>query len=221
MENEEVPSAPSTPATPGTPGAPLFGGLKAERSGNGRRSLLKNCKCFSVEEWALEEGTLPKVSCSLPPPPIPLAKKVRLCQTTTLRVKIFSNFFISACSNSLKFIWTGVIVHILMQKTGWSWVHRHSHTDLCWDSHSHCEPKDTRLRKPHWLCCFIWPCCYGCHSLHWTYLRSPSQPGSHHCFCCPKALPMETCIKTFHLLNISKNNDLILLSRYFGRITFI
>ncbi|XP_059458150.1 aquaporin NIP6-1 [Corylus avellana] len=76
MENEEVPSAPSTPATPGTPGAPLFGGLKAERSGNGRRSLLKNCKCFSVEEWALEEGTLPKVSCSLPPPPIPLAKKV-------------------------------------------------------------------------------------------------------------------------------------------------
>lgn len=79
MENEEVPSAPSTPATPGTPGAPLFGGFKAERSGNGRRSLLKNCsKCFSVDqEWALEEGTLPKLSCSLPPPPIPLAKKVR------------------------------------------------------------------------------------------------------------------------------------------------
>lgn len=78
MENEEVPSAPSTPATPGTPGAPLFGGFKAERSGNGRRSLLKNCsKCFSVDqEWALEEGTLPKLSCSLPPPPIPLAKKV-------------------------------------------------------------------------------------------------------------------------------------------------
>ncbi|XP_062156323.1 aquaporin NIP6-1 [Alnus glutinosa] len=76
MENEEVPSAPSPPATPGTPGAPLFGGFKAERSGNGRRSLLKNCKCFSVEEWALEEGTLPKVSCSLPPPPVPLAKKV-------------------------------------------------------------------------------------------------------------------------------------------------
>ena len=76
MDNEEVPSAPSTPATPGTPGAPLFGGFKAERSGNGRRSLLKNCKCFSVEEWAMEEGTLPKLSCSLPPPPVPLAKKV-------------------------------------------------------------------------------------------------------------------------------------------------
>ncbi|KAF3976699.1 hypothetical protein ACB098_05G077500 [Castanea mollissima] len=76
MENEEVPSAPSTPATPGTPGAPLFGGFKAERSGNGRRSLLKNCKCFSVEEWAMEEGTLSKLSCSLPPPPVPLAKKV-------------------------------------------------------------------------------------------------------------------------------------------------
>ncbi|KAE7997239.1 hypothetical protein FH972_001887 [Carpinus fangiana] len=76
MENEEVPSAPSTPATPGTPGAPLFGGFKVERSGNGRRSLLKNCKCFGVEELALEEGTLPKVSCSLPPPPIPLAKKI-------------------------------------------------------------------------------------------------------------------------------------------------
>ena len=76
MENEEVPSAPSTPATPGTPGAPLFGGFKAERSGNGRRSLLKNCKCFSAEEWAMEEGTLPKLSCSLPPPPVPLAKKV-------------------------------------------------------------------------------------------------------------------------------------------------
>ncbi|GMY06102.1 aquaporin NIP6-1 [Fagus crenata] len=76
MDNEEVPSAPSTPATPGTPGAPLFGGFKAERSGNGRRSLLKNCKCFSAEEWAMEEGTLPKLSCSLPPPPVPLAKKV-------------------------------------------------------------------------------------------------------------------------------------------------
>ncbi|KAG6734083.1 hypothetical protein I3842_01G255400 [Carya illinoinensis] len=76
MDNEEVPSAPSTPATPGTPGAPLFGGFKPERSGNGRRSLLKGCKCFSVEQWGMEEGTLPKVSCSLPPPPIPLAKKI-------------------------------------------------------------------------------------------------------------------------------------------------
>lgn len=76
MASEDVPSAPSTPATPGTPGAPLFGGFKPERSGNGRRSLLKSCKCFSVEPWALEEGSLPIVSCSLPPPPVSLARKV-------------------------------------------------------------------------------------------------------------------------------------------------
>lgn len=76
--NEEIPSVPSTPATPGTPGAPLFGGFRSERTVNGvgRKSLLKNLKCFSVEDWALEDGALPKVSCSLPPPPIPLAKKV-------------------------------------------------------------------------------------------------------------------------------------------------
>ncbi|KAJ1428502.1 Major intrinsic protein [Sesbania bispinosa] len=76
--NEEIPSA---PATPGTPGAPLFGGFNSERTGNGirngrKKSLLKNCKCFSVEEWTIEDGALPTVSCSLPPPPIPLARKV-------------------------------------------------------------------------------------------------------------------------------------------------
>ncbi|CAK8574578.1 unnamed protein product [Lathyrus sativus] len=77
MDNEEIPSAPSTPATPGTPGAPLFGGFKSERHGNGRKnSLLKSLKCFNVQEWTLEDGALPKVSCSLPPPPVPLAKKV-------------------------------------------------------------------------------------------------------------------------------------------------
>lgn len=81
MDNEEIPSVPSTPATPGTSGAPLFGGFKSERTGNGSvvsrsKSLLKNLKCFSVEEWTLEDGALPKVSCSLPPPPVPLAKKV-------------------------------------------------------------------------------------------------------------------------------------------------
>ncbi|XP_061343274.1 aquaporin NIP6-1 [Gastrolobium bilobum] len=77
--NEEIPSAPSTPATPGTPGAPLFGGFRSERTGNGvakKKSLLKNCKCFSVEEWTLEDGVLPSVSCSLPPPPVSLARKV-------------------------------------------------------------------------------------------------------------------------------------------------
>ncbi|XP_027344594.1 aquaporin NIP6-1-like [Abrus precatorius] len=79
MENGEIPSVPSTPATPGTPGAPLFGGFKSERTGNGianKSSLLKNMKCFSVEEWTLEDGALPRVSCSMPPPPVPLAKKV-------------------------------------------------------------------------------------------------------------------------------------------------
>lgn len=78
MENEEIPSAPSTPATPGTPGAPLFGGLRGERGGGilGRKSLLKNCKCFSVEEWTVEDGRLPHVSCSLPPPPVSLSRKV-------------------------------------------------------------------------------------------------------------------------------------------------
>ncbi|GAU42600.1 hypothetical protein TSUD_49490 [Trifolium subterraneum] len=82
MDNEEIPSVPSTPATPGTPGAPLFGGFKSERTGGNAsvvsrsKSLLKNLKCFSVQEWTLEDGALPNVSCSLPPPPVPLAKKV-------------------------------------------------------------------------------------------------------------------------------------------------
>ncbi|KAG6781498.1 hypothetical protein POTOM_014408 [Populus tomentosa] len=78
MDNAEVPSVPSTPATPGIPGAPLFGGLKGERGTgvHGRKSLLRSCKCFSVEEWAMEEGRLPPVSCSLPPPPVSLARKV-------------------------------------------------------------------------------------------------------------------------------------------------
>ncbi|KAH6831499.1 NOD26-like intrinsic protein 6 [Perilla frutescens var. hirtella] len=75
MEGEDGASAPSTPVTPGTPGAPLFGGF---RNGNGRRSssLLRSCKCFSVEAWSLEEGALPPVSCALPPPPISLLRKV-------------------------------------------------------------------------------------------------------------------------------------------------
>lgn len=78
MDTEEIPSAPSTPATPGTPGAPLFGGFKSERTNNYKKSLLKSCKCFSVEAWALEEGSLPPVSCTmpLPPPPVSLTRKV-------------------------------------------------------------------------------------------------------------------------------------------------
>ncbi|KAI9198797.1 hypothetical protein LWI28_022298 [Acer negundo] len=79
INNEDVLSAPSTPATPGTPGAPLFGGFKGDhqhRSAFGRKALLKSCKCFSVEEWAMEEGRLPPVSCSLLPPPVSLVRKV-------------------------------------------------------------------------------------------------------------------------------------------------
>ncbi|KOM44660.1 hypothetical protein LR48_Vigan05g226500 [Vigna angularis] len=74
--NEEIPS---TPATPGTPGAPLFGGFNAtNRSNNGNKnSLLKSCRCFTAADWSIEDGALPPVSCSLPPPPpVPLARKV-------------------------------------------------------------------------------------------------------------------------------------------------
>ncbi|KAM6586019.1 hypothetical protein CsatB_013021 [Cannabis sativa] len=81
MENEEVSSAPSTPATPGTPGAPLFGGngFRQDKGGNaGRKSFLNSCtKCFSLDDWAMEEGTvLHKVSSSLSPPPVSLARRV-------------------------------------------------------------------------------------------------------------------------------------------------
>ncbi|KAE8710934.1 Aquaporin NIP3-1 [Hibiscus syriacus] len=77
MENKDVPLAPSTPATPGTPGAPLFGGVREnQRVGINRKSLLKSCKCFNVEEWSMEEGRLPPVSCSLPPPSVSLTRKV-------------------------------------------------------------------------------------------------------------------------------------------------
>lgn len=84
MDHEEIPSMPSTPATtPGTPGAPLFGGFEGKRKEhNGKytpKSLLKSCKCFSVDnEWALEDGRLPPVSCSLPPPNVSLYRKVHI-----------------------------------------------------------------------------------------------------------------------------------------------
>ncbi|PIN18676.1 Aquaporin (major intrinsic protein family) [Handroanthus impetiginosus] len=77
MEAEDNTSAPSTPMTPGTPGAPLFRHFHPQRTPNTRRpSLIKNCQCFNVEAFALEEGTLPPVSCALSPPPISLARKV-------------------------------------------------------------------------------------------------------------------------------------------------
>ncbi|CAI0420582.1 unnamed protein product [Linum tenue] len=83
--SEEIPSAPSTPATPGTPGAPLIAGFNHGHHRLGRKpaSLLRNCSCFAVEEWAMEEGVAgrfpPAVSCSFSfprPPPVSLARKV-------------------------------------------------------------------------------------------------------------------------------------------------
>ncbi|KAL6972885.1 Aquaporin NIP6-1 [Sarracenia purpurea var. burkii] len=70
--------------TPGTPGAPLFGsGFKPQRPSTAstssmarKPSLLKSCKCLSAETWALEDGTLPSVSCTFPHPPVSLARKV-------------------------------------------------------------------------------------------------------------------------------------------------
>ncbi|XP_004515548.1 aquaporin NIP6-1-like [Cicer arietinum] len=81
MNNEEISSISSTPAS-ATPGTPLFCSLRYEKNENrsvGRKkSLLKNMNCFAIEEWNLEDGSLPRVSCalSLPHAPIPLAKKV-------------------------------------------------------------------------------------------------------------------------------------------------
>ncbi|KAL4566759.1 hypothetical protein LXL04_030882 [Taraxacum kok-saghyz] len=78
MESEDTASAPSTPATPGTPGAPLFGGFRPDHSHRNhlKKSLLNSFKCFSMETLVKEEGTLPTVTCYLPPPPISLARKV-------------------------------------------------------------------------------------------------------------------------------------------------
>lgn len=68
-------SMPSTPVT--TPGAPLFRAFEAEVPK--KKSLLsRGSNCFSVDTWPNEEGGLPAVTCSItmPPPPVPLAKKV-------------------------------------------------------------------------------------------------------------------------------------------------
>lgn len=91
MNSDDVASAPSTPATPGTPGAPLFGGFKTERNGDGKRSLLKSCKCFSVEAWTLEDGALPPLTCSLPVPPVSLARKVRVFVNAYFQCKLRAN----------------------------------------------------------------------------------------------------------------------------------
>lgn len=87
MDTEE---APSTPVTPGTPGAPLFGGHKGNHHGseNGKRSLLKSCISFNVDDWGTDEGGLAKVSCSLPPPPVSLARKVTLEKESILVAKV-------------------------------------------------------------------------------------------------------------------------------------
>ncbi|KAJ1409541.1 Aquaporin-like [Sesbania bispinosa] len=61
MDNKEIPF---TPATPGTPGAPLFSGFKSKKARNGigigigRKSLLKDCKCVSVEKMDLRRWSL-------------------------------------------------------------------------------------------------------------------------------------------------------------------
>ena len=92
MDSEDTGSAPSTPATPGTPGAPLFGGFRPDRNhgpNSFRKSLLSSFKCFSVETMAKEEGTLPTVSCYLPPPPIPLARKVSISLWVKIKNFIF------------------------------------------------------------------------------------------------------------------------------------
>ncbi|GAA0176268.1 hypothetical protein Leryth_026071 [Lithospermum erythrorhizon] len=79
MDHEDIGSIPSAPATPGTPGGPLFGGFRRERSSqnSSRGSLHKAyCGCFSVEPRALEDGTLPPLSCVISPPPVSIAQKV-------------------------------------------------------------------------------------------------------------------------------------------------
>ncbi|CAI0420587.1 unnamed protein product [Linum tenue] len=76
--SEEIPSAPSTPATPGTPGAPLIAGFNHGHHRLGRKpaSLLRNCSCFAVEEWAMEEGVAGRFPPAVSPPPVSLARKV-------------------------------------------------------------------------------------------------------------------------------------------------
>ncbi|GAB2293661.1 Aquaporin NIP6-1 [Dionaea muscipula] len=85
MDTEDPPPIPaSRPVTPMTmsPGTPLFGGQRAENNRSNtlpKRSILSRvCNCFTVDTWATEEGSLPAVSCTMtmPPPPVPLAKKV-------------------------------------------------------------------------------------------------------------------------------------------------
>nr|AMW03272.1 aquaporin NIP [Tamarix hispida] len=104
MDCEDPNSTPSRPATPGTPGAPFFGRFTAAGSNTTpKKSLLnKACKCFTVETGPNEEGSLPAVTCTItmPPPPIPLAKKV---------VAEFIGTFI--------LIFTGTATAIVNQKT--------------------------------------------------------------------------------------------------------
>ncbi|KAK6915115.1 Major intrinsic protein [Dillenia turbinata] len=77
METKDAASVPSTPASPGTPGAPLFGGrYKPEKRRTNGARFLSCCKCFSIELWALQEGTLPTAACSTPPPSVSIARKV-------------------------------------------------------------------------------------------------------------------------------------------------
>ncbi|KAG9150906.1 hypothetical protein Leryth_003035 [Lithospermum erythrorhizon] len=96
--DEDTGSMPSTPVTPGTPGAPLFGGFRPDRHRyfSRPRSLLKSCKCFSVEPWELEDGTLPPVSCALPPPSVSLVQKVPLYIGAQVMASLCASFLLKA-----------------------------------------------------------------------------------------------------------------------------
>ncbi|CAN1121586.1 Aquaporin NIP6-1 [Linum perenne] len=69
-------SLPSTPSTPATPGAPLFKYGIRKPTTAAAPSLLSKLSCFSVQDWSVEEGRLPPLSCSFSPPPFSLARKV-------------------------------------------------------------------------------------------------------------------------------------------------
>ena len=75
-------------------------------------------------------------------------------------------------------------------QSGGGRVHRHPHTHLCWDGHSHCKPEDTRIRNTYRMCCLLWPCSYDSHPLDRSHLWCPSESMPHHCLCSAETFPM-------------------------------
>lgn len=172
---EDTASAPSTPVTPGTPAAPLFG---AFRNANGRRSsssLLRSFKCFNSEAWSLEEGGMPQATCALPP--ISLARKVR--NSTILRWIIQTKVLSSSVT--------------LSSWKGGSRVHRDSDTDVCGNSHTRRESKDSRSGDAHRARRLVGVGRDGGDYLHRTHLRRALESGHHHRLRCSPPFPMETC----------------------------